>query len=163
MRDCHKLDVWTKSHEFALDVRRETASARADTADLVARLRRVAAEVPLRIARGCAAESAGEFLQAMDEAARLVEALTYWLLFARDAGAISDVPYARLEARANQLRAMLGGLTRTVRRKLAGGRRTRPAMPTPRMERVEAPAQRAAAPRPAGDQGTDSLSRRSRA
>jgi four helix bundle protein len=120
MHDYRKLDVWAKSHELALDVHRMTgAEAEADAAaEVCAELRCAARRVPVVIVVGCEGETAPEFAQAMREAATSVDELAYRLRFARDAGVLEAVPYAKLEARAIQLRAMLGALNRTVRLKL---------------------------------------------
>ena len=133
MQDYRKLDVWTKSHELALDVHRITPirrrgpdvaaieggpeHAEAD-AEILAAVRRAALRVPVLIVVGCEAETAPEFAQAMRDAATSVDEFAYRVRFARDAGVLEAVPYAKLEARANQLRAMLGALNRTVRLKL---------------------------------------------
>lgn len=141
MQDYRKLDVWTKSHELALDVHRIASTRRhgpdvaADgggpapaeaEAEVLAAVRRAVLRVPVLIVVGCEAETAPEFAQAMRDAATSVDELAYRLRFARDAGVLEAVPYAKLEARANQLRAMLGALNRTVRLKL--GAEVRPAM-----------------------------------
>ena len=137
MHDYRKLDVWTKAHELALDLHRVTAmrTREMDTdegtrdqasdqataeaaADIRAEVRRTARRVPVLIVVGCEAESAPAFAQAMRDAATAVDEFAYRLRFARDAGVLDAVPYAKLEARAIQLRAMLGALNRTVRLKL---------------------------------------------
>lgn len=159
MQDYRKLDVWTKSHELALDVHRATtmrsraaeaedgakegvggprvggaagdsgaagvggAAGPEGAAEIRADVRRAARRVPVLIVLGCDAETAAAFAEAMREAATSVDELAYRLRFARDAGVLEGVPYAKLEARAIQLRAMLGALNRTVRLKLgAAGR-----------------------------------------
>ena len=115
MHDYKKLDVWRKAHALALEMHRVAPPGpdRA-AADFAADLRHAAAEIPVLIIRGCDAETEAEFVRAIGDAAVAAEELAYRLLFARDAGVLSDVVCARLEARANQLRAMLGGLIRTV-------------------------------------------------
>lgn len=133
MQDYRKLDVWTKSHELALDVHRVTAIPRRGAeaecsacgqesvdaaADVLSVVRRAALRVPVLLVVGCEAETAPAFAQAMRDAATAVDEFAYRLRFARDAGVLEAVPYAKLEARANQLRAMLGALNRTVRLKL---------------------------------------------
>lgn len=138
MQDYRKLDVWTKSHELALDLHRLTAMRRRGAeaekdaegepnaeaaAEIRSDVRRAALRVPTLIVVGCEAETAPEFAQAMREAASSVDEFAYRLRFARDAGVLEAVPYAKLEARANQLRAMLGALNRTVRLKLGAAAR----------------------------------------
>ncbi len=124
MQDYRKLDVWTKAHELALDLHRTVLrTGAAAEVECAADLRRAALDVPATIVRGCEAETAEDFARAMREASTAVDALAYRLFFARDAGVLGGVPYAKLEARTQQLRAMLGGLNRTVRIKMgAGGR-----------------------------------------
>ena len=151
MQDYRKLDVWTKSHELALDVHRMTLARRADSdtreeeggeagadaaAEVWSELRRAARRVPVLIVVGCEAETAPDFAQGMREATTAVDEFAYRLRFARDAGVLEAVPFARLEARANQLRAMLGALNRTVRLKLGAA---------PRAARQEAAPQAAVA------------------
>lgn len=146
MQDYRKLDVWTKSHELALDVHRMSLVRHASTdaaageggeaggeaaAEVGSELRRAARRVPVLIVAGCEAESAPDFAQGMREATTAVDEFAYRLRFARDAGVLEAVPYARLEARANQLRAMLGALNRTVRLKLGAAPRA-VATPAPR-------------------------------
>jgi four helix bundle protein len=149
MHDYRRLDVWVKSHELAVDVHRLATSA-AGGALVHLELRAAALEVPVRIVRGCEAEEAGEFAAAMRDAAAAADELGYRLRFARDAAAIDDVPFARLEARVSQVRAMLGGLNRTARIRLGAAVRpaaTRSAVPRPA---ATAPAAtRAGAGRPA--------------
>jgi len=124
MRDYRKLDVWTKSHELALDVHRAPlrVSVPADAA-CAGDLARAARLIPSLIVRGCESETAEEFALAMREAASAVDDLAYRICFARDAGMLDAVPYAKLEARAQRLRAMLGGLNRTVRLRMGAGDR----------------------------------------
>jgi four helix bundle protein len=138
MHDYRKLDVWVKSHELAVDLHRLAASSATGATGLTgahgatgatgtpgahAELRRAALAVPVLLVRGCEAESAGEFAAALREAAAAVDELGYRLRFARDAEGLEAVAFARLEARVNQLRAMLGGLNRTVRIKLGAAAR----------------------------------------
>ena len=122
MHDYRKLDVWVKSHELAVDIHR-LAMGFAGGTPVHLELRAAALDVAVRLVRGCEAEEAGVFVTAMRDAAAAVDELGYRLRFARDAAAIEDVPFARLEARVNQLRAMLGGLHRTARIRLEGAGR----------------------------------------
>jgi four helix bundle protein len=138
MQDYRKLDVWTKAHELAVDVHRAVgvrgaagnAAAGASPpatppgsgeTELLATVRRAAVRVPVLIVRGCEGETAAEFSQAMREAALATDEFAYLLRLSRDAAVLEAVPYAKLEARTNQLRAMLGALNRTVRLKLREG------------------------------------------
>lgn len=116
MADYQRLDVWRKAHELAIDVHRLAARQAGDAsaAALCDEMRRAALRIPVLIVHGSEADSAPAFAGAMREAAALVHELAYRFGFARDAGVLDAVPYAKLEARTIQLRAMLGALTRTV-------------------------------------------------
>src|SRR5512133_675126 len=112
MHDYRKLDVWTKSHELALDLHHTTAMRSRATeaehgadgpwsdeaaAEIRAEARQAARRVPVLIVVGCEAETAPEFAQAMRDATTSVDELAYRLRFARDAGVLEAVPYAKLE------------------------------------------------------------------
>ena len=123
MQDYRKLDVWRKAHDLALDLRALTLRTPPPVDDQVTdALRQRALHVSVSIVLGCDAEDPQSFARAMRGAAVAVNELRYLLLFARDAKVLAEVPYAKLEARVNQLAAMLGGLNRTVRLTLEGQR-----------------------------------------
>ncbi len=124
MHDYRKLDVWTRAHELALDVHRAAwRTPRALDLECTAEVARVARAIPARIVRGCESETAEDFADAMRDAAIAVDEFAYRLRFVRDADLLDAVPFAKLEARAQRLRAMLGGLHRTVRIRMGVGRR----------------------------------------
>lgn len=139
MADYRKLDVWRKSHALALEVYGVNMSPAAASGAFACELRTAARIIPRRIVQACSEARADDFARVMHDAEASVDGLCYLLLFARDAGELGAVQYAKLEARANQLRAMLGGFNRTVNRKLAA----RPAA-TGRAGRVAQPAARGA-------------------
>lgn len=116
MQDYTKLDVWKKSHELALALHRAAARSTPADAAIADELCRAAVSIPVIIIFGCEGETQLYFLRALRGAGAAVDELAYLMRFARDAGVLDEVPYAKLEACANQLRAMLGGLTRTVLR-----------------------------------------------
>lgn len=179
MREYERLDVWRRAHDLALEVHHATvasigaggavSSVGTDVAggaggsvsavgtDVAAELRALARELPAMIVRACARERGDEFAAAMRDVSVRTEGLGYRLQFARDAGVLGDVPYARLEARTTQLGAMLGSLTRTVELRLAGTSRS-----AGRPRRGEAPLARGAAQVPVDAPDDDSSRRRSR-
>lgn len=179
MPDYQKLDVWRKAHALAVEVHRalpETTSQRGAGGE---RLATAALDVPLAIARGATSERQMQFADELACAALALCDVHYLLRFDRDVGVISDVSFARLEARVLQLRAMLASLERVVSQRVVA-RRTRPAaqqgatddLATRRRRAVEnprgastgpssatpraVPRSAARAPAPPGDQGSDS-------
>lgn len=124
MRDYERLDVWRKAHDLALEMYRAPLDQALPSSAAVAEaLRAAAREIAVIIVRGCVSASGDGFASAMREAQLRTEVLGYRLRFARDAELLPSSPYARLEARADRLAAMLGGLTRTVRFRLKAGAR----------------------------------------
>ncbi len=120
MQDFTKLAVWQKAHELVLEVYRVTARVpERSYPGLLSQLRRAASSIPSNIVEGCGHASQAEFARFLQMAAASSLELAYHLLLARDLGALSAVPYARLEARTLQVRQMLGGLIRRVRTDLA--------------------------------------------
>lgn len=128
MQDFTKLAVWEKSHELVLEVYRVTARLpERGYPGLISQLRRAAASIPANIVEGCGHSSQAEFARFLQLAGASGLEVAYHLLLARDLGALTNVQYARLEARTIQVRQMLGGLLRRVRSDLAADK------PTPRV------------------------------
>jgi four helix bundle protein len=130
MQDFKKLAVWEKAHELVLEVYCLTARVPdRNFPGLLSQVRRASASIPANIVEGCGHSSQAEFARFLQMAGASALELAYHLLLARDLGALTAVQYARLEARTMQVRQMLGGLIRRVRRDLAestrSGRRRR--------------------------------------
>jgi four helix bundle protein len=116
MQDFRKLDVWKKSHDLVLMVYREIpGSSERRFPGLAGPLRRAAASVPANIVEGCGHASAKEFARFLQLAVASANEVQYHLILARDLGMLPNVEFARLEARADQVKKMLVGLLRRVR------------------------------------------------
>lgn len=115
MQDFKKLDVWRKSHELVLQVYRSTpgGSERRFPA-LTGQLRRAAASVPANIVEGCGRASGREFARYLQLAVASANEVQYHLILARDLGMLPSPAFAKLEARAEQVKKMLVGLLRHV-------------------------------------------------
>lgn len=117
MQDFKNLDVWTKSHELVLEVYRCTTTVHERRAPgLTSQLRRASSAIPANIAEGCGHASQREFARFLQIAVASAHELQYHLLLGKDLGVIPIASYARLEARTEQVKRMLGGLTAKVRR-----------------------------------------------
>lgn len=124
MQDFKKLDVWRKSHELALQVYRSTpGGSERQFPGLTEPLCRAAASVPASIVEGCGRSSAREFARYLELAVASANEVQYHLILARDLGVLPSPAFAKLEARAEQVKKMLVGLLRHVR----GGAPSRPA------------------------------------
>jgi four helix bundle protein len=116
MQDFRKLDVWKKSHDLVLMVYRAIpGSSERRFPGLGGPLRRAAASVPANIVEGCGHASAKEFARFLQLAVASANEVQYHLILARDLGMLPNVEFARLEARADQVKKMLVGLLRRVR------------------------------------------------
>lgn len=116
MQDFRKLDVWTKAHELVLQVYRSIpAGAERRFPGLAGQLRRAAASVPANIVEGCGHASGREFARFLQLAVASANEVQYHVILARDLGMLPSAAFARLEARAEQVKQMLVGLLRHVR------------------------------------------------
>ncbi len=116
MQDYRKLDVWTKAHELVLETYHAT-SALSDgpLLTMASQLRRAAAAVPLNIIEGCGHSARADFARFLQAAFSSVHELQYHLMLAHALAVLPGPEYARLDARAEQVRQMLMGLLRKVR------------------------------------------------
>ena len=115
MQDFRKLEVWTKSHELALDVHRTLAKTRKVEAATRSQLNRSAQSVPANIAEGCGRSSAAELARYTDQAIGSTTELEYHLLLTKDLGYLAEPDFDRLSSNTVQVRRMLFGLRKAVK------------------------------------------------
>jgi len=134
MQDFRNLEVWKKSHLLTLDVYRLTEHfPRTEVFGLSIQLRRGAAAIATNLAEGCgrAQNEFSRFLQIAFGSACEVE---YQLLLSRDLGLISGEEHDAIIANLLDVKRMLNGLLKRVRRDV------RPLAPSVSMsEQVTAP------------------------
>lgn len=115
MGDFRRLKVWEKSHALTLRTYAVTKSfPKAETYGLVSQLRRAAVSVGSNLAEGSGRGSKREMANFVRIAIGSTHELQYQFLLARDLGWISSQEYPSLEAAANEIRAMLEGLRRSM-------------------------------------------------
>ena len=119
MQDFRKLDVWTKSHELALDVHRTLAKTRKVEAATRSQLNRSAQSIPANIAEGCGRSSAAELARYADQAIGSTTELEYHLLLTKDLGYLAEPDFDRLSSNTVQVRRMLFGLRKAVKARSA--------------------------------------------
>ena len=119
MQDFRKLDVWTKSHELALDVHRTLAKTRKVEAATRSQLNRSAQSIPANIAEGCGRSSAAELARYTDQAIGSTTELEYHLLLTKDLGYLAEPDFDRLSSNTVQVRRMLFGLRKAVKARSA--------------------------------------------
>lgn len=114
-----RLSVWTKAHELTLRVYKATDGAVLRRfPGLTSQLRRAVASIPANIAEGAGHSTAPQFNRCIELAQASAREADYHLLLAKDLGAISTKEYAVLEARIDEVEAMLYGLRRRIQERM---------------------------------------------
>lgn len=115
MQDFRKLDVWTKSHDLALDVHRTLGKQKRIDSGAKSQLNRAAQSIPANIAEGCGRSTAAELARYADQAIGSATELEYHLLLTHDLGFLPQQDFDRLSTNAVQVRRMLFGLRKAVK------------------------------------------------
>ncbi len=117
MQDFHNLKVWAKGHEPVLAVYRTTASFPADELyGLRSQMRRCAVSIPANIAEGCGRGSNADLARFLLIAMGSASELEYFSFLARDLDFIPVAQHEHLAKQATQIRRMLTGLLRKLKR-----------------------------------------------
>ena len=115
MQAFQNLDVWRKAHNLTLDLYRITESfPRSETFGLAAQLRRLSAEICMKIAEGCGRDQSSEFAQCLGQARGSGVELEYALLLSRDLKLLPPEPHDTLQHQVVEVRRMLSGLIRSA-------------------------------------------------
>lgn len=108
MRDFRELKVWTKAHQVALEVYRQSRAFPADERfGLTAHLRKSATSVPSNIAEGCGRDTEKELARFLSIAAGSATELEYQLLLAHDLEYLPRDAYAPLNEQVAEVKRML--------------------------------------------------------
>ena len=123
-----RLAVWHRAHELSLAVHEVTERAyRGRYASLISQMRRASMSVPANIAEGSAQVTPAQFARYLTIAVGSARELDYHLLLAKDLGLLPLSDYARLDARVDQVSAMVAALRiRVLEREKSGDTPTRP-------------------------------------
>jgi four helix bundle protein len=115
MRDFRNLDVWHKSHAFTLLVYQTTESfPKAETYGLSAGLRRLTAQMTMKIAEACGKDQDTDFKMGLSQARGMGLEVEYQLLLARDLQFMKSEDYESLCHRVIEVRRMLSGVMKTA-------------------------------------------------
>ena len=118
MQDFKKLKVWHKAHALFLAVHKAlTADKGRNVSGLRAQAVRAAASIPANIAEGCGKTSVKEFLRFLEIAGGSTRELENHLIVARDLEVLSLPQFTILDDQVTEVRRMLIGLLRVIRRK----------------------------------------------
>ncbi len=109
MRDYKKLDVWKKSHEMYLHVKKNIAVKfpKEEKYEMVSQLNRAALSVPLNIVEGCGRYTDKDFAHFLDNSLGSVNETDYCCYAAFELGYITSSEYEIINRMVNEVRAML--------------------------------------------------------
>jgi four helix bundle protein len=117
MQDFKRLLVWQKAHTLFLAANEVFTPQRTRAVPwLRSQVLRAAASIPANIAEGCAKSTSREFSRFIDIATASSHELENHLIAARDVRVISTNEFRRLEALVIEVRRMLIGLAKAIRR-----------------------------------------------
>ena len=115
MRAFQNLDVWRKAHHLTLDIYRITESfPRSEVFGLAVQLRRLSADIAMKIAEGCGRDRQTEFAQCLGQARGSGVELEYVLLLSRDLELIQSEVHDEFQSQVVEIRRMLSGLIRSA-------------------------------------------------
>src|SRR5688500_7464721 len=108
MQDYHKLLVWEKAHELAVNVHRATRSfQRAGCLGLRSQIIRAAESVPTNIVEGCYASTPREFARFLDISIKSTGELEYQIQLASGYRALTAEQSSTLTTATIEVRKML--------------------------------------------------------
>ena len=117
MRDFRKLQVWQKSHALTLKVYQAAAEfPDLEKYGLTSQIRRSAQSIPTNIAEGCGRDGDAELARFLNIAMGSASEFEYQLLLSHDLGYLSPPIHSELEAQVIEVKRMLGGFLRTLKK-----------------------------------------------
>ncbi|WP_442795118.1 four helix bundle protein [Pelobium manganitolerans] len=117
MRDYKKLEVWKRSHELNMFIKKSIATKLPleEKYELKSQLTRAALSIPLNIVEGCGRFTDKDFAHFLDNALGSVNEVDYCALCAMELRYISDDDYNLLNSNLNEVRAMIIGFLKFLR------------------------------------------------
>lgn len=118
MRDYKRLAVWRKSHELTLLIYREILPLFPKHEDfhLASQTKRAAYSIPMNIAEGTGKNTDKDFTSFLDISLGSAHELEYCCLLAKDLGYLTEEQFNKVNHETNQVKAMLIGLIRSIRK-----------------------------------------------
>lgn len=118
MRDYKKLEVWKKSHELNLFVYKNilTQFPKSEQYDLLSQTKRSAYSITLNIVEGSGRFTEKDFAHFLDQALGSAHELEYCCLLSKDLSYFEEELYQKTNQLINEVKAMLIGLIKTLRK-----------------------------------------------
>jgi four helix bundle protein len=117
MRDYKKLDVWKKSHEMYMYVKRHVTIKfpKEERYELTSQLLRAALSVPLNIVEGCGRFTDKDFAHFLDNSLGSTNEADYCCYAAVELNYITKEQYETVNKLINEVRAMLNAFIKFLR------------------------------------------------
>ena len=109
MRDYKKLDVWKKSHDMHMYIKKNISGKlpREERYELTSQLMRASLSVPLNIVEGCGRFTDKDFAHFLDNSLGSTNETDYCCFAASELGYITTAEYETVNKLVNEVRAML--------------------------------------------------------
>lgn len=109
MRDYKKLNIWKKSHEMYLHIKRNISPKfpQEERYKITSQLMRAALSVPLNIVEGCGRYTDKDFAHFLDNSLGSINETNYCCLAASELVYITTLEYNAVSKLVNEVRAML--------------------------------------------------------
>jgi four helix bundle protein len=119
MRDYKKLDVWQRSHEMYMFIKKNISVKfpKEERFELTSQLLRAALSVPLNIVEGCGRYTDKDFAHFLDNALGSTNEADYCCFAAWECNYISEEEYNKANKLLNEVRAMLIAFIKFLRDK----------------------------------------------
>lgn len=118
MRDYKKYGVWVKAHELTLHVYKVVLPCfpKNEQFDLLSQIKRATYSIPLNIVEGCGRNTDKDFAHFLDIALASAQEAEYCALLAFDLEYFSNEVYEKVNLMYNEVKAMLIGLIKSIRK-----------------------------------------------
>jgi four helix bundle protein len=118
MRDYKKLEVWKKSHELYMHVKKTIVIKfpKEERYELSSQLLRAALSVPLNIVEGCGKFTDKDFARFLDNSLGSTNETDYCCFAAYELKYITEQEYLRVNKMVNEVRAMLINFIKHLRK-----------------------------------------------
>jgi four helix bundle protein len=118
MRDYKKLDVWQKSHNMFMFIKKNITIKfpKEEKYEMTSQLQRAALSVPLNIVEGCGRFSDKDFAHFLDTSLGSVNETDYCCFAALELNYITTEDYENINQQVNEVRAMLISFLKFLRK-----------------------------------------------
>jgi four helix bundle protein len=121
MRDYKKLEVWKKSHELYMYIKKNitTKFPKEERYELTSQLLRASLSVPLNMVEGCGKFTDKDFTRFLDNSLGSIKETDYCCFAAYESAYISEQEYLVVNKMVNEVRAMLINFIKHLRKDIS--------------------------------------------